>query len=230
MHLKHTFGTFTAGVSLVLLSGCYAPNGGYPPGAYSPYPNVPQQTFIMEGDALGSPSSDGASTFAPDGTLRAPDPAATRGTNGGSDSLVPLPRDPSATRTDSGEPLVSLGQPIELDFQSPIVFNGTSDRHAGQIITASGEALSKTPASHDAGYTWFKGRLEYVAIENAWHLTYDDAPLTSDQLGGDITLGNTFDLEQIHNGKIVKVSGQFEDSLLDRLQKPIFRVSQIDPL
>ncbi|MDA0284730.1 MAG: hypothetical protein O3B86_15390, partial [Planctomycetota bacterium] len=205
MHLKHAYRSLATGVGLLLLSGCYAPYGAYPPGAYTPqggpqmqYQGVPQQTFVMPGDSLGSPSSVGTSpqsTFAPGGNLHAPTPTA-RGTGGGSENPVPLPRDPdpSAVRPtpagpqtsqsgrSTGAPQVTLGDPGDLDFQSPIVFTGADDQSSGGVVAASGESTPST--GHDPDYNWFQGRLEYVASDQAWHLTYDDAPAATDTLGG----------------------------------------------
>ena len=247
MHQKHAYRSLAAGVGLLLLSGCYAPYGGYPPGAYAPqggapmqYQGVPQSSYVMPGDALGSPSSTmGApSTFAPGGNLQAPDPT-DRGASGSSPSPVPLPRDPdpsaakpSGQQTSqfgipSGPPEVSLGAPAELDFQSPIVFTGADDRSAGGVVTASGQSTTGGSFGHDPNYNWFQGRLEYVESDRAWHLTYDDAPTAADQLGGDISLSSDVKLESRHNGLNVRVSGQFDDVKLDRLGKPVFRVSQI---
>ena len=146
MHLKNVYRPL-AGVGLLLMSGCYAPYGGYPPGAYAPqggapmqYQGVPQSSYVMPGDAMGSPSSIGSgapATFAPGGNLQAPNPTA-REASGGSPSPVPPPRDPdpSAAKptgeqtsqfgSPSGPPNVSLGAPAELDFQSPIIFAGAS--------------------------------------------------------------------------------------------------------
>jgi hypothetical protein len=253
MHLKHAYRSLTAVVGLLVFSGCYAPYGAYPPGAYQQqggapmqYQGVPQSSYVMPGDGMGSPSSGVASpqsTFAPSGNLQAPNPTA-RGAAGSSPSPVPLPRDPdpSAERptpageqtsqlgTASGPPQATLGEPARLDFQSPIVLTGADDRSAGGATAASGQSTSGGSGGYDPNYNWFQGRLEYVESDQAWHLTYDDAPVATDQLGGDITLSSDVKLEPQHNGRLVRVSGKFDDTKLDRLQKPVFRVSQIDPL
>ncbi|NQV26864.1 MAG: hypothetical protein HQ518_21140 [Rhodopirellula sp.] len=253
MHLKHAYRSLAAGVGLFFLTGCYAPYGGYPPGAYAPqggapmqYQGVPQSSYVMPGDALGSPSSIGSqapSTFAPGSNLQAPDPTA-RGASGGSPSPVPLPRDPdpaaqkptpagqqtSQFGIPTGPPAVSLGEPAELDFQSPIVVAGADNQSAGSVVTASGQSASGNSLGHDPNYNWFQGRLEYVESDQAWHLTYDDTPMASDQLGGDISLSKDVKLEPQHNGMLVRASGQFDDTKLDRLGKPVFRVSRIDPV
>jgi len=250
MHLKNVYGLL-AGAGLLLISGCYAPYGGYPPGAYAPqcgapvqFQGVPQSSYVMPGDALGSPSSgrDGApSTFAPGGNLQAPDPTA-RGAGGSSSSPVPLPRDPdpAAAKPEEAQtsqfglpsdpPEVSLGQPAELGFQSPVILAGASDRPAGAVVTTSAQSTTAGSLNHDPNYNWFQGRLEYVEPDRTWHLTYDDAPTTADQLGGDISLSSDVKLDSGHNGAIVRVSGQFDAIKLDRLGKPIFRVSRIDPV
>ena len=161
MHLKNVYRPL-AGVGLLLMSGCYAPYGGYPPGAYAPqggapvqFQGVPQSSYVMPGDALGSPSSgsDGApSTFAPGGNIQAPDPAA-RGAGGSSSSPVPLPRDPdpAAAKPEGAQtsqfglpsdpPEVSLGPPAELEFQSPVILAGARDRPAGAVVTASAQSI-----------------------------------------------------------------------------------------
>lgn len=208
------------------------------------YQGVPQSSYVMPGDALGSPSSvsGGApSTFAPGGHIQAPDPTA-RGAGGSTPSPVPLPRDPdpSAAKPEgaqtsqfgfpSGPPDVSLGAPAELEFQSPVIMAGASDQLAGAVVTASGQTTTGGSLKHDPNYNWFQGRLEYVESDQTWHLTYDDAPTTADQLGGDISLSSDVKLDSQHNGAIVRVSGQFDAVKLDRLGKPVFRVNQIDPV
>ena len=248
MHLKHAYRSLAARVGLLFLTGCYAPYGGYPPGGYPPqggapmqYQGIPQSSYVMPGDAMGSPSSttSAPSTFAPGGNLQAPVPTA-RGAGSGSPSPVPLPRDPdpSAEKPDgqqtsqfgipSGAPEVSLGAPAELEFQSPIVFAGANNESAGSVVTASGQSTTGGSFDHDPNYNWFQGRLEYVESDRAWHLTYDDAPTAADQLGGDISLSSDVKLESRHNGAMVRVSGKFDAVKLDRLGKPVFRVSQID--
>lgn len=247
MHRKNVYHSFTVAAGLFLLSGCYAPYGAYPPGAYAPhggaptqFQGVPQSSYVMPGDSLGSPSSTGfgaPSTFAPSGSLQAPDPAG-RDSGGSSPTPVPLPRDPdpSAAKpqgqqtSQSGPPAVSLGDPAELDFQSPIVFTAADEQASGGVVAASAQSVDNRTMSHDPGYNWFQGRLEYVESDQAWHLTYDDAPTAFDQLGGDITLSQDVQLEPQHNGRLVKVTGQFDETKLDRLKKPIFRVSRIDPV
>lgn len=248
MHLKHAYRSLVAGVGLLILSGCYAPYGGYPPGGYPPqggapmqYQGIPQSSYVMPGDAMGSPSSttSAPSTFAPGGNLQAPDPTA-RGASGSSPSPVPLPRDPdpSAAKPDgqqtsqfgipSGPPEVSLGAPAGLEFQTPIVLAGATSQSAGGVITASGQSTTGNSFAHDPNYNWFQGQLEYVAADRAWHLTYDDAPTAADQLGGDISLISDVKLESRHNGAMVRVSGKFDAVKLDRLGKPVFRVSRIE--
>ena len=250
MHLKNAHRAL-AGVGLLLMSGCYAPYGGYPPGAYAPqggapmqYQGVPQSSYVMPGDALGSPSSvsGGApSTFAPGRNIQAPDPTA-RGGGGSTPSPVPLPRDPdpSAAKPEgaqtsqfglpSGPPEVSLGAPAELEFQSPVILAGASDQSAGAVVSASGQSTTDGSLKHDPNYNWFQGRLEYVESDRTWHLTYDDSPTAADQLGGDISLSSDVKLDAKHNGAIVRVSGEFDAVKLDRLGKPVFRVNQIDPV
>ncbi len=249
MQRKHAYRSLAAGIGLLFLSGCYAPYGGYPPGAYGPqggapmqYQGVPQSSYVMPGDSLGSPASAGApSTFAPGGNLQAPDPTA-RGASAGSRSPVPLPRDPdpsaakpagqqtSQSGIPSGPPEVSLGAPAELDFQSPIVLAGAEDQPLGGVVTAATQSSTGGSFDHDPNYNWFQGRLEYVPSDQAWHLTYDDAPTTADQLGGDISLSSDVKLDPELSGTIVRVSGRFDDVKLDRLGKPVFRVSRIDEI
>lgn len=249
MHLKHAYRSLVTGVGLFLLSGCYAPYGTYPPGGYPPpggapmmHQGVPQSSYVMPGDALGSPSSTtvGApSTFAPSGNIQAPTPAA-RGTGGDSHSPVPPPRDPDPSAVKptgqqtsqfgdpSALPDVSLGAPAELDFQSPIVFAGASDESAGEVVTAAGQTTVGGLYGQDPDYNWFQGRLEFVESDQTWHLTYNDAPEAVDQLGGDISLSGNLKLTPKDNGAFVRVSGEFDAVKLDRLGKPVFRVSRIE--
>jgi hypothetical protein len=206
------------------------------------YQGVPQSSYVMPGDSMGSPSSIGSgapSTFAPGGNLQAPDPTA-RGASGGTPSPVPLPRDPdpSAVKptgeqtsqfgSPSGPPNVSLGAPAELDFQSPIVLADAKDESVGTVVTAAGQTTAGGSFGHDPNYNWFQGQLEYVESDQTWHLTYNDSPETYDQFGGDISLSQDVKLKPQHNGMIVRVSGRFDDGKLDRLGKLVFRVTRID--
>lgn len=247
MPTKQIFRSLMIGAVLLALSGCYAPYGAYPPPGYPPAGTtmspaaIPQSTFVMPGDTSGSPASQlgtPGSTFSPSGQIQAPDPTTSSPTRG-SESPVPPPRDPSADASPAGiqnsslQPGgldVALGEPAELDFKSPIMFTGGEQPVESGVIPASGAVAPSSQMGFDPEYKWFQGRLEFDAADRQWHLTYDESPGAFDQLGGDITLSSDVQLDAQHNGSLVRVTGEFDASKLDRLQKPIFRVSRIDPL
>ena len=227
--------------------GMMGPNGapGYPP------MQVPQQTFVMPGDAVGSPANgtipaaNGQSTFIPDSRLEAPEP----GTGGGSNNPVPAPREPGEGSADAPTPAaretsqygfglppanasqaVAQGQPDMLQFHEPIDLQQAA-RPDG-IVSVSLEDPFADPNdagfAHDEKYRWFQGMAEYDAQSRTWHLLYDPNPHEHDQLGGDIQLAGSVPADASYSGKFLRVSGEFDTSRLDRLHKPGYRAQLVE--
>ncbi len=236
------------------LSGCYSfpPYGAYP-GAYpAAQPVYPQQSLVMPGDAVGRPtvaSPTGApSTFSPTGTLEAPryEPKSDGGPL--TPNPVPQPRDPgpdAATMDDpaertsqkvepaDGEDLSSL-EPERLQFSEPIV-RSTGDTPADGIVAVSLEREAQSLAAtsglaRDVEFRWLQGIVEFDKAQRTWHLIYDLEPAVTDNLGGEITLSGQVPLTEADNGRLIRVSGQFDPSRLDRLNKPVYRVSRLEPV
>ena len=239
-------------VAVTALSGCYTfpPYGAYP-GAYPQgQPVYPQQSLVMPGDAIGSPTVSGAtaapSTFSPSGTMEAPryEPKASTG----SADPVPQPRDPgpdAATMDDpaertsqkveptDGEDLSSI-EPERLQFSEPIV-RSTGDAPQDGIVAVSLEREAKALATtsglaRDVEFRWLQGIVEYDKAQRTWHLIYDLEPAVTDNLGGEITLSGQLPLTEANNGRLLRVTGQFDPSRLDRLNKPVYRVSRLEPV
>ncbi len=132
-----------------------------------------------------------------------------------------------------GEDLSSL-EPERLQFSEPIV-RSTSDASADGIVAVSLErearALSTTSGlARDVEFRWLQGIVEYDKVQRTWHLIYDLEPSVTDTLGGEITLSGQLPLTEADNGRLLRVSGQFEPGRLDRLNKPVYRVSRVEPV
>lgn len=237
--------------AVTALSGCYSfpPYGAYP-GAYpAGQPVYPQQSLVMPGDAVGSPSVSGSpgpsQTFAPSGTLEAPQLQPRSGAESLSPNPVPQPRDPgpdAATMDDPSERTsqkvepaeVSAAEPERLQFSEPIV-RSTEDAPADGIVAVSLEREAQTLAgtsglARDVEFRWVQGIVEFDKAQRTWHLIYDLEPAVTDTLGGEITLSGQMPLSESDNGRLLRVSGQFDPSRLDRLNKPVYRVSRVEPV
>jgi len=236
------------------MSGCYSfpPYGAYPGSYPAAQPVYPQQSLVMPGDAVGSPTVSGStgapSTFSPSGTLEAPRYEPKSGAGSASPNPVPQPRDPGpdaatiedpAERTSQkvepteAEDLSSL-EPERLQFSEPIV-RSTDDAPGDGIVAVSLEREAQDLAStsglaRDVEFRWLQGIVEYDKAQRTWHLIYDLEPAVTDNLGGEITLSGQLPLTEADNGRLLRVTGQFDPSRLDRLNKPVYRVSRMEPV
>jgi len=248
------------GFALFACTGCYtypyAPNPGmYAPQGNQGYPpmTVPQSTFVMPGDVVGSPSGSGfsQSEFIPSASLGAPEPVAPGITNSapGVNKPVPTPRDLDAEarrrahpdeRT-SENPLSNpiegafLDQPVPGDFREPIIVASTQSGRTPELLTTSATsrsipAMSKGGFAHDPEFRWFQGIIEYDGRSRTWHLIYDGAPAVTDPLGGEVTLGGNLGLRPSDSGQAFHVVGQFDGGRVDALGKAVYRVSRIERL
>jgi hypothetical protein len=243
-----------AAVSATVLSGCYSfpPYGSYP-GAYPAAPSAyPQQSLVMPGDVVGSPAvttgQPGQSTFTPSGTLEAPKYEPRSESAPPMANPVPQPRDPgpdAATMDDPAERTSQKVEPTEADdlssieperlqFAEPIV-RSTEDVPADGIVAVSLEQEAQALAGasgleRDVQFRWVQGIVEYDKTQRSWHLIYDLEPAVTDTLGGEITLDGRLPLTESDNGRLIRVSGQFDPSRLDRLNKPVYRVSRLEPV
>lgn len=243
-------------LGLGLLTGCYSfhPWGTHPgmmsPNGYPPM-QVPQQTFVMPGDTVGSPSTSGVpaarpqSTFIPDSRLEAPEP----GTSSGSGNPVPAPREPGEGSAEAPTPAaretsqygfglpansgqaVAAGQPDILQFEEPVVLQQATPRDG--VVSVSLEDPFTDPETagfdYDDKHRWFQGMAEYDAQNRTWHLLYDLNPHVHDQLGGEIQLAGNVPADASYSGKLLRVSGEFDYDLpLDQLSKPVYRVQRIE--
>ena len=244
------FGLFV-GIGLLSLTGCYSyhPWGTHPgmmaPGGqpmFPPLQTAPQSTFVMPGDAVGSPSGSVVtppSSFGPDRQLQAPEPG------GASANPVPAPREPGENLTQAPGGLRSSqfqtpqspvgrltapGQPDLLRFREPVVLSEATGR--SPVVSVSLEDQLSDPAdagfAHDPQYRWFQGVAEFDAESKAWHLLYDLSPNVHDQLGGEIQLRGDVQLDPRFSGRLIRVSGEFDTRRLDQLNKPVYAVQRIE--
>lgn len=245
-------------VGIGLLTGCYTyqPWGTHPGmmgpnGApmFPPLQTPPQQTFMMPGDAVGSPSSGSVpagapqATFIPESQLEAPEP----GAGGGATTPVPTPREPGegsavAPTPGGGETsqlrlprangaqAIAQGQPDMLQFHEPVVLNQATAQD--RVVSVSLEDPFTDPAdagfAHDEKDRWFQGMAEYDPQTRTWHLLYDLNPHEHDQLGGEIQLGGNVPADASYSGKLLRVTGDFDASRLDQLNKPVYVVQRIE--
>lgn len=131
-----------------------------------------------------------------------------------------------------------------LDEAEPELANSNdepSDRSSG-LKTAEfqtqvrGNGVTPASAQRDIfgydgeGYTWLKGIVEYDRAEKSWHLIYNKTPDENDPYGGEVTLKNPQLFKNIlRSGQAVHVQGEFDETLQDRLGKPLYDVKQLGP-
>lgn len=146
--------------------------------------------------------------------------------------------DPAERTSQKVEPTdaddVSLIEPDRLQFAEPIV-RSTTDTPADGIVAVSLEQEAKALAdasglARDVEFRWVQGIVEFDKAQRTWHLIYDLEPAVTDTLGGEITLSGKFPLTETDNGRLIRVAGQFDPSRLDRLNKPVYRVSRVEPV
>lgn len=242
-----------AAVAVAALSGCYSfpPYGAYP-GAYpAAQPVYPQQSLVMPGDVAGGTaagSGEQPATFAPSGALEAPryEPQSELGAPAA--APVPQPRDPGPDAATMDDPAERTSQKVEpadaedlsaleperLQFAEPIVRSTGSGPEDGIVAVSLEEearALGETTGlGRDVEFRWVQGIAEFDSTQQTWHLIYDLDPAVTDTLGGEITLSGRLSLTDADNGRIIRVSGQFNPGELDRLNKPVYRVSRLEPV
>lgn len=254
--LGSTFATCAA-VAFLSLTGCYtyhpwgthpgmmAPNGAP---MFPPMQPVPQSTFVMPGDTAGSPAGGTPvgtpqSTFVPNSELNAPEPGGAAAS--GVASPVPVPREPGENAAQAptgletssfspplyrGAQRTAPGEPGVLPFQEPFTMAEAAGRNQVVPVSLEDELTDPLEAgyAHDPQYRWFQGKAEFDTTTKSWHLLYDLIPDDYDQLGGEIQLGSNLQLDPKFSGRLMRVSGEFDTSRLDRLTKPIYVVQRIE--
>ena len=86
---------------------------------------------------------------------------------------------------------------------------------------------SAKPYGHDPQFRWLKGVVEYDENSQIWVIMYDDNPKPSDQLGGELMLGNHKSLGQLQSGDKVIIEGMFDDSETDSRGKPVYQIQRL---
>lgn len=77
---------------------------------------------------------------------------------------------------------------------------------------------------------WLRGTVDYDRQDGAWHLIYDLTPDPDDRFGGSITLAPDTRLEWLKEDDVILVEGSVDESLVDRLGKPRYRLTGVFPL
>ncbi len=234
--------------------------GMYSPGVPAQrVPLPPRQTIIMPSQPstapiITTPTMVPNSTFAPGNTsIQAPAPRQNPTTLGPSsaDKAVPEPRDPSAETTPEGSaPDRTSDARKEMGFVAPIrtqhqfglqdfgrSMPETTRSRSTPTLTRAG-AVSLQPidqvgydntSSHHPEFAWIQGRLQYDAARQSWHLMYDDNP-GRDQWGGEVQLIGNLPFRPSDHNKLFRVYGQAHPKLTDRLNKPQYEVTDVEPL
>lgn len=238
-----------AGLFLLASGGCLYPYGMHPgmygqpipPQGAAVLPQGAQVTYLDSAPVTADPSvnSPAHSNSQPGftrGTVTAPD---TQGSSMEAEGPVPEPRDPapsadggaaSAVRTsegvlDTGNDL-TLVRPDEPVFLKPVVMN--EEDNGQSVVPAHGTTplVATQPASdlgRDPNYRWLQGDLQYDVQNQSWHLIYDYNP--DDTLGGEVTLSGNLPFTPADNDRVYRVTGTFDRNQLDRVGKPVYRVT-----
>ena len=209
-------------------------------------PTASGTTPTIAQPADSNSSSIPSGTFSPSGPVRAPDfnPSGTS-SDQGRDTLVPEPRDPGTGLNDDPAERTSE-RPIESSAVEPEATRISSVRSSDAVFLSpvTDEPASETTrvvaAGHDQPLTvrdsgplgrardfeWVQGELQYDVEHGTWHLLYDQSPAQSDPQGGEITIDGNPGFRTTDNNHIFRVYGQRDPSRLDRMGKPVYRVSR----
>ena len=84
---------------------------------------------------------------------------------------------------------------------------------------------ARIPYDYDRqSYSWLKGKVDYDAGDNSWHIIYNPRPDAADKLGGGIRLLDDKHLRELHDQDIVKIEGEVDYDHPDPSGKPQYRV------
>ena len=223
--------------------GMYGPQGTYgqPSGAMmQSAPGGAQVTYLETAPAVGVPPTPVESQPGlPREPVRAPSirPSSPEAGEG-----VPEPRDPSPSAAgnqpavhtsegilDTGTDLtrISSDEPV---FLKPVVMTENGERQS--VISAGGTSETlvatqpKSDLARDPNYRWVQGDLQYDVQRRSWHLVYDYTPF-DDRFGGELTLSGDLPFTPSDNDRVYRVYGTFDRALVDKLGKPVYRVSSV---
>jgi len=218
-----------------------APSGG-------PIPRQPMLPGLVPiGPQAAAPNGAIGSGLMPP-TLATPTPATAQ--------PVPNYQDPtdSAVGRESTEAGDGAAKSSTLRIPADGTLTSGVAESAGDVIQAGAETKSRTPAEFTApvtavpidpapttvpainesnygydvaGYTWFKGTVEFDKADGAWHLMYAVTPSQNDPYGGDISLVDDPRLEALQHNDVIYVTGTLKSGLTDRVGKPRFQIQQL---
>ena len=112
--------------------------------------------------------------------------------------------------------------------QPPAEFTAPANAQPIDPPPTSVPTINESNYGYDvAGYTWFKGTVEYDKADGAWHLMYAVTPSQNDPYGGDISLADDPRLEALQHNDVIYVTGTLKSGLTDRLGKPRLQIQQL---
>lgn len=199
----------------------YDGNGGNAP-IFNP--NTPNTPTVPE------PNDDpnGRSPGAQRPSLTPTSGASTRMRSSSDDLSTPFEQD-ETNRPQQNQESESVAE-NEVPYEAPLVrqISNTEEfeaQPASQLTRTSGD--SKSPFGRDPKFQWIKGVLDYDDANKAYVVMYDDNPSPSDQLGGELTLGDHQALDRFRPNDAVRIEGYFDQRDKDANGKPVYVITAI---
>jgi hypothetical protein len=143
-------------------------------------------------------------------------------------STLRIPADGTLTSgvTESAGDVIQAGAATKA--KPPAEFTAPATAVPIDAAPTSVPAINESNYGYDtAGYTWFKGTVEYDRADGAWHLMYSVTPSQNDPYGGDISLADDPRLEALQHNDVIYVTGSLKSGLTDRVGKPRFQIQQL---
>ena len=149
-----------------------------------------------------------------------------------SDDITPFSQKESRLprpQPENGDPYAET----ESEYHQPMVrqASGSDD---GDVHFAGGANTSQKIAvrtfDHHPEFEWVQGTVSYDKPTKTWSIIYDDNPDATDPLGGDLTLAYDPATARFRDGDKVRIIGALDQSDVDSLGKPKFRMTQFKRL
>ena len=124
-------------------------------------------------------------------------------------------------------------RPRVSDTRSTSPARSASSPRLQPIVRENEDGISQvghqSPSAHHPSFRWIQGVLQYDAKHRSWHLMFDSNP-SDDPSGGEVKLTGNLGFTPADHNQLVRVYGDFHRELLDRLGKPQYVVTKVEPL
>ncbi len=129
----------------------------------------------------------------------------------------------------ASEPIVVMADPVELATPAPpvaqptataqletekevipVVFPAEDPKDQARRRTFA-DITARPEFAHAPDYSWLQGELQYIHGHNLWRLRYASVE-EEDRYGGGVTLVNPSPMTQFHDGQLVRVEGNIQDT------------------